>query len=264
MPILIHIALALAYLLFIRLPKDRLRFALPLLWFVHGGTLFYSVFAQATLWLGFAWMLSIALWISIAVFWVESKSLEIDSLRILVFPLSAIAVLLSAFFPGHPLTLHTISNSLLFHIVMASAAYSVLTVAFLHVLLMYFQYALLHRHSNNRFNSLTRLVKHIPPLLVMEKLLFDTLWLGFILLSATVFSGIVFSEYIFGHALRFDHKNVFTLFSWSILVILLAGKYFYGWRGKIALHLSFLTFINLLLAYVGSRFVLEIILKRLY
>jgi ABC-type uncharacterized transport system permease subunit len=96
----------------------------------------------------------------------------------------------------------------------------------------------------------------------MEKLLFRLIGFGFVLLSLTVLSGIVFSEQLFGRALRWDHKSVFTLLSWALFALLLAGRHWRGWRGKTALSFTLAGFATLLLAYVGSRFVLEVVLHK--
>ena len=78
----------------------------------------------------------------------------------------------------------------------------------------------------------------------------------------TLATGIVFSESLFGRALRFDHKTLFALLSWATFAFLLAGRYFYGWRGRQALRWTLAGFVMLLLAYIGSRFVMEVILAR--
>jgi ABC-type uncharacterized transport system permease subunit len=96
----------------------------------------------------------------------------------------------------------------------------------------------------------------------MEKLLFRLIWIGFVLLSLTVLSGIVFSEELFGRPLRWDHKSVFALLSWLLFAALLVGRRWRGWRGKTALRFTLAGFATLVLAYVGSRFVLEVILHR--
>ena len=102
----------------------------------------------------------------------------------------------------------------------------------------------------------------LPPLLTMERLLFRVILAGFAFLTLTLLTGIVFSETLFGRAMKFDHKTVFAVASWFIFAALLAGRYFYGWRGRPALRWTLAGFVALLLAYVGSRFVLEVILRR--
>ncbi|MGI4849908.1 MAG: cytochrome C assembly family protein, partial [Janthinobacterium lividum] len=102
----------------------------------------------------------------------------------------------------------------------------------------------------------------LPALLTMEKLLFRLIGLGFFLLTLTVVSGVVFSEELFGQPFRFSHKTVFTMLSWLLFGLLLAGRRWRGWRGKTALRFTLSGFATLFLAYVGSRFVLEVILHR--
>jgi ABC-type uncharacterized transport system permease subunit len=83
-----------------------------------------------------------------------------------------------------------------------------------------------------------------------------------VLLTLTLATGVVFSEEVFGTALRFNHKTLFAIFSWLIFGALLVGRWRYGWRGRKALRWTLAGFLALLLAYVGSRFVLEVILGR--
>ena len=105
-------------------------------------------------------------------------------------------------------------------------------------------------------------VDRLPALLTMEKLLFRLIGFGFGLLTLTVLSGIFFSEQLFGTPFKWDHKNIFTLLSWLLFGALLAGRAWRGWRGKTALRFTLTGFATLLLAYVGSRFVLEVVLHR--
>jgi ABC-type uncharacterized transport system permease subunit len=103
---------------------------------------------------------------------------------------------------------------------------------------------------------------HLPPLLTLEALLFRMIAAAFVFLTLTLVTGIAFSETLFGRALRLDHKTVFALLSWLIFGLLLAGRWRYGWRGRTALRWTLSGFVLLMLAYVGSRFVLEVLLQR--
>ena len=96
----------------------------------------------------------------------------------------------------------------------------------------------------------------------MEKLLFRIIWIGFILLTLTLLSGVVFSREVFGQPLTFSHKTLFGFISWGVFAALLFGRQLYGWRGRIAVRWTLTGFATLLLAYIGSKFVLEIILNR--
>jgi ABC-type uncharacterized transport system permease subunit len=98
--------------------------------------------------------------------------------------------------------------------------------------------------------------------MAMESLLFRIIGLGFFLLTLTLISGMLFSEQIFHQALKFNHKNIFTIISWVIFGSLLIGRVQYGWRGRTAIRWTLTGFGVLLLAYVGSKFVLEVLLNR--
>ena len=102
----------------------------------------------------------------------------------------------------------------------------------------------------------------LPPLLTLERLLFRLIGAAFVLLTLTLATGIIFSESLFGRPLRFDHKSVFAVVSWLTFAALLVGRHFYGWRGRTALRWTLAGFVLLLLAYIGSRFVLEVVLGR--
>ena len=110
--------------------------------------------------------------------------------------------------------------------------------------------------------SLKRSLTSLPPLLTMESLLFRMLLLGFTLLTLTVGSGVMFSEELFGRPFTIDHKTLFAFASWGIFATLLIGRHAWGWRGKRALRWTLSGFALLILAYVGSRFVAEVILGR--
>ena len=96
----------------------------------------------------------------------------------------------------------------------------------------------------------------------MESLLFQLIHVAFALLTLAVASGILFSEALFGKALTVNHKTVFAVLSWLIFAALLVGRHLRGWRGRFALRWTLAGFAALLLAYVGTRFVLEVILGR--
>jgi len=83
-----------------------------------------------------------------------------------------------------------------------------------------------------------------------------------VLLTATLVTGVIYSEELFGQAARFNHKTVFGVLSWIIFAALLGGRHVYGWRGRVAVRWTLTGFLMLVLAYVGSKFVLEVILRR--
>jgi ABC-type uncharacterized transport system permease subunit len=234
-----------------------------LAWAVHGLALWSDAFAPEGLRIGFAIMLSAALWVSVAAYWVENRNFALDGLRRLVMPCACAVALLPLVFPGAVMPLQHQSSAFGWHVAVAVLAYSTLTIAAFHAVLMALQETRLHARTvpvgGGWFGGA---LDQLPALLTMEKLLFRLIWIGFVLLSLTVLSGVVFSEQLFGRALRWDHKNVFALLSWILFAALLVGRYLRGWRGKTALRFTLAGFATLALAYVGSRFVLEVVLHR--
>lgn len=260
----LFLAAALLYAVCALLPSRRgavISGITALAWAVHGVALGLDVADPGRLRVGFAIMLSSALWVSVAANWLENRNFALDGMRRLVMPFAVAASVLPVIFPGSLLVLENQSPAFGWHVAVAVLAYSTLTIAAFHAVLMALQEARLHTRvaGGGWFGSA---LDQLPALLTMEKLLFRVIWIGFILLSLTVLSGVVFSEQLFGSALRFDHKSVFALLSWLLFAALLAGRRFQGWRGKTALRFTLAGFATLALAYVGSRFVLEVVLHR--
>ena len=231
-------------------------------WLVHGGALWADMVLPGSLRLGFAVVLSATLWISVAAYWLENRTFSLDILRVLVLPCAAVAVVLPALFPGSLVALQGRPVLYGWHIAVAIMAYSSLTIAAFHAVLMAVQEASLHTPPGGRLGWFAAMIERLPALLTMERLLFRLIAFGFSLLTLTVLSGVVFSEEFFGRAMTWDHKTLFTLLSWLLFGLLLAGRRWRGWRGKTALSFTLSGFATLLLAYVGSRFVLEVVLHR--
>jgi ABC-type uncharacterized transport system permease subunit len=103
-------------------------------------------------------------------------------------------------------------------------------------------------------------IRALPPLQVMERLLFQMIGTGFALLSAALLTGFFFLEDIFAQHLV--HKTALSMAAWVIFGVLLWGRWKFGWRGRTAIRWTLSGFIFLLLAYFGSKAVLELILAR--
>jgi len=233
----------------------------------HALVLGDAVFGLGGLRFGFAHALSATLLTSGILLWVEGLFVPLRELYWLVAPIAALTVVLPGFFPGASLAAEGSSIALRLHLTVAILAYSFLTVAALHALLMATVDHYLHQPAAGPGRGLARLLGRLPPLLALESLLFRQIAVGFVLLSATLVSGSIFSEELFGRPLRLDHssahKLVFALLAWLVFGGLLTGRVVFGWRGRTALRWTFTGFVMLLLAYVGSRFVLEVILRRI-
>jgi ABC-type uncharacterized transport system permease subunit len=223
---------------------------------LHGLLLAQSLFGPDGLHLGVGNAVSAILWLTVLIYWLGNFFYRLDGLQALVLPLAAAAALLPALSPAT----HALPNTQLvtfkFHLLIAMLAYSLFTIASLHVLLM----ALVEKRLHD--GTLTRVLQKLPPLLTMESLLFRIIWAGFILLTLTLASGVVFSEELFGKAATFNHKTVFGAVSWIIFAALLGGRHIYGWRGRVAVRWTLAGFLTLVLAYIGSKFVVEVILGR--
>jgi len=192
----------------------------------------------------------VALFVLIALF------RRIENLGILILPVAAASVLIAWLWPGHQVVLPRMSPLMLAHLVIAFLAYSLLTVAVVQALLLWWQERRLHQpHSG-------RLLRSMPPLQSMEGVLFGLISVGFVLLTLTLVSGTLFSEEIFEKPLVINHHIVLSLIGWFIFGILLFGHWRFGWRGRHAVRWTLGGFALLLLGYFGSKFVLEVLLGR--
>ena len=241
---------------------ERVAILAPFL--LHSYLLYASVIAVAELRFGFSQAMSVTLWLTVLIYWAESMIYDVKGMQALVLPLAAACALLPAFFPGPETPAYTQTFAFRIHLLVAMLAYSLFTIAALHATLMTVLERRLHggKHSGPAGESLAGPWGSLPPLMTLEALLFRILTLGFVLLSLTLLSGFVFSEELFGKAARFNHKTVFGVISWIIFGALLVGRYGWGWRGRTALRWTLAGFAALLLAYVGSMFVLEVVLGR--
>ncbi len=231
---------------------------------LHGIALQQSMLGAQHLFIGWALALSAAVWLGMVVFWLESLIVRIDGLQLLLLPAATISCALAAVFPQGQFVPHADNAWLRVHLLIALAAYGLITIAAVHAMLM----ALLDRHLHRPLDVpserglISRVLDSQPPLLVQEQLLFRVIWIGFVVLTLAVGSGSIASMMLTGKVLPFDHKTVFTLLSWLTFGVLLIGRHVRGWRGRVALRWTLTGFAFLILAYTGSRFVLEVILQR--
>ncbi len=221
---------------------------------LHGGLVYESVLGGGVITLGFGNSLSAIAWLTAIIYRTTSRRTPLVRIQSWVTVFAAIAVVLPLIFTNA----HAIPNSqalaLRAHLAVSLLAYSLLAIAALHAILMTTLEKKLHRGAAPSTGA--------PPLLTLEAVLFKTITAGFVLLTLTVFSGAIFSEELFGKPLQFTHKIVFAMLSWGVFGVLLLGRHFRGWRGRMALYWTLTGFVLLLLAYVGTQFVLEVLLRR--
>jgi ABC-type uncharacterized transport system permease subunit len=177
----------------------------------------------------------------------------IATLGVIVFPLAAILLLVDVF-AAPPTTPLLMEWQIKLHVVFALLGYSVLSVAAVLAILLAVQEHALRQRQIGGFTSA------LPPLTLTESLMFQLIAAGFVLLTLTLLSGVLFVENLFEQHLI--HKTVLSFAAWFVFGALLFGRWRYGWRGRRAVRLTLAGMALLLLAYFGSRFVLELVLKR--
>ena len=207
--------------------------------------------AQAGARFGFAPALSATCWLVLAVYLIESRFLPIVGARRGLALLGAGVVLLAWLFPG-VIRPHVAPRWAPLHWVLGIASYGLFGAAVLHA-------ALLSRAERAlRMKSVGGAAPDgSMPLLQIERLTFRFVAAGFVLLTATLLLGAAHPE-----PWRWDHKAVFSILGWLVFAGLLVGRRTFGWRGPLATRWLYAGAVMLLLAYVGSRFVLEVILHR--
>jgi len=197
--------------------------------------------------------LSLTALVTVVIFWLSSWQTHLDGFGIIVMPIAALCALLPAlpFGSTHPISL---SGPLLSHILLSVIAYSLLAVASLQALFMAFiDHQIRGKHPG-------RLLSGMPPLQQLETLLFHFILIGLIVLTCSLISGWLYMDNLF--AQHVIHKTVLSLLAWLVYATLLLGHYLLGWRGQTAVRLCLVAFGLLVLGYIGSKFVLEIILGR--
>ncbi|WP_269531209.1 inner membrane protein YpjD [Chitinimonas sp. BJYL2] len=220
----------------------------------HAPAAFMPLASQAPHF-GAAEALSLLTWIAVIIYWVAAWLIRVDGLQTILVPVAATVLGLSLLIPPGHATPWLAKPLMQLHFGIAMLAYGFLAVAAGLAILMRLADAKLHRPSQT-------LLGQLPPLLALERVMFSTLGLGFALLTATLATGVVFSELLFGAPARLNHKVLFSLTAWMIFGGLLWGRLVRGWRGRLAVNWTLAGFAALLLAYVGSRFVLDIVLQR--
>ncbi|WP_432743857.1 cytochrome c biogenesis protein CcsA [Methylobacter sp. G7] len=179
----------------------------------------------------------------------------VEKLGLVIFPLAAIMLVLELNLSEKPHLLHTHNWQMSIHILTSIIAFSLLNIAALQAILLAIQDQQLKSHPPKRF------IQSLPSLQTMESLLFQMLGTGLFFLTISLISGFIFIEDLFAQHLV--HKTVLSIIAWIIFSCLLIGRLRYGWRGKTAVRWTLAGFILLLLAYFGSKLVLEIILKKI-
>ncbi|BCU63883.1 hypothetical protein F941_02521 [Acinetobacter bouvetii DSM 14964 = CIP 107468] len=176
-------------------------------------------------------------------------------LALIGIPVAATGLILGFAFSKHDLFISQNSFGLDLHIILSLSAYAILLMATIHAVLLWFQDRELKNKQKRRV-----WVNLLPPFQAMESLLFDMLIAGFALLTLALGFGFFTIDNFFGQHLA--HKTAFSIVSWFVYGALLIGHYKFGWRGQKAIRFTIIGFFLLAVGFIGSKFVLEMILNR--
>jgi len=228
-------------------------------WVLHGVLLVVDIAGVGLVGsgarLGFAPVLSMTVWLVIAVYAIESRFVPLPAVRKWLALAGMVALLVCAAYPGEvrPMT----SALAPLHFALGVGAYALFGAAVLHALML--------DASERRLRGGLSLAAAPAsgasmgmPLLRLERLTFRFVEAGFVVLTATLLLG-------FATTVQWrwnDHKAVFSMMAWAVFAALLIGRYQRGWRGRRATRWLYAGAVLLLFAYVGSRFVLEVLLGR--
>ncbi len=220
---------------------------------MHAVLLYQSVFTDSGLNLGFFNAASLVTWTVVLLLLTSSIGKPVENLGILLLPLAALSIVLELKYPSTRLLDSSSPWGLKTHVLISMLAYSLLTLASVQAVLLSIQdHHLRHRHPGG-------FVRALPPLQTMEALMFELIAVGFFLLSLSLLSGFMFLEDMF--AQRLVHKTVLSILAWVVFGTLLWGRFRFGWRGRTAIMWTLSGFVVLMLAYFGSKAVIELILS---
>jgi ABC-type uncharacterized transport system permease subunit len=195
---------------------------------------------------------SLVTWIIALVLMLSALTKPIENLGIVLLPFASLAIALDLVYPSSHLLPQADTLGMRLHILLSLLAYSLFTLAAVQAGLL----AVQNRHLHNRHPG--GFVRALPPLQTMEALLFEMIGLGFALLSLSLITGFMFLENMFIQHLA--HKTLLSIVSWVVFGTLLWGRFRFGWRGRIAIRWTLAGFVVLMLAYFGSKFVIELVL----
>jgi ABC-type uncharacterized transport system permease subunit len=176
----------------------------------------------------------------------------LQNLLVGLLPLSALAIVVATLGPDTGAARQSIAPGMLLHIGSSIVAYSILALAAAQSALLAVQDRQLRNHN------LFGVTRSLPPLQLMESMLFELVWVGVGALTVSILSGMIFMENMFAQHLV--HKTVLSMVAWVLFSILLWGRYRLGWRSQTAVRFTLAGFTLLLLAFFGSKLVLELIL----
>ncbi|MDD3608245.1 MAG: cytochrome c biogenesis protein CcsA [Halothiobacillaceae bacterium] len=197
--------------------------------------------------------LSLVGWLSTLLILLASLRQPVENLELLIMPLTAFALALQLLIPSPSMAVRANLPGLDIHILVSLLAYSLLTLGALQAGLLAWQHNALHSRQPGGLTW-----RLLPPMESVERLMFQFIGVGFALLTLALLTGFVFLEDVFAQHLL--HKTVLSMIAWLIFAGLLLGRFAWGWRGRTAVRWTTAGFVALLLAYFGTKIVLEWVL----
>lgn len=219
---------------------------------LHAVAVYQGVVVASGLNLSFFIALSFTSWVAALLILLTALRQPIENLGIAVFPFAAASLLLQGLQVESGVILTALASGLELHILISVISYSLLTLAALQAILLAVQNKQLRNRHPGGF------VRALPPLETMESMLFRLIGIGYLLLSLSLLSGAPYAQDLIGQHLV--HKTVLSVVAWIVFAILLWGRWRFGWRGRTAIRWTLGGFAVLMLAYFGSKLVLELIL----
>lgn len=218
---------------------------------IHAGLLLSM--HRGALDLHFFAALSLVAFVVSALTLLVNASRPVAALGVIVFPLAALLVAVDSFL-APPTMPHPMDWQIKLHVTVALIAFGVLSIAAVLAIFLALQERALRQRQFGPW------LRALPPLTLTETLLFRLIAAGFVLLSLTLLTGALFVDNLFGQHLV--HKTVLSIVAWLVFGVLLYGRWRHGWRGQRAVNLTLIGMAVLLLAFFGSKAVLELILHR--
>ena len=221
---------------------------------LHGYILYNNLFTAAGLNIGFFNAGSLVAWLMSLTLLLTAISNPVENLGVFLFPFSAVVILLSQLFPIEHILLRDLAIEIKLHILLSILAYSLISIAAIHAVLLAVQERQLRNRRPGGF------IRALPPVQSMESLLFQMIGLGFFLLSLSLITGMIYLDNMFEQ--RVAHHTILSIVAWFVFAILLWGRWKFGWRSMTAVRWTLGGFFTLVLAYFGSKWVLEILLHK--
>ncbi len=220
---------------------------------LHVLHLYPQTFTQHGLNLTFYNAVSVVFFIISALILMLSITKKREFLGLLILPVVAVSVGLTILKPEVAASASNL-HGLQLHIVASLFAFSILTISAVQSILLFTQDRQIRKHHP------AGIARAFLSLQDTENFLFQTISVGFVSLSIALASGFLFLENMFEQHIA--HKTILSILAWMVFALLLWGRWQFGWRGRVAIRCTLGGFGFLILAYLGSKFVQELILYR--